>query len=93
METAAYLITKVLVGWPLNWKLNGGLGLRVASPLLMTITSAPWKLGRQVAGGVTTAHKQDAKYEDNDTEKDDHDRNNNSESESGSDEQGDGGRG
>jgi hypothetical protein len=52
METTAYLITKVLVGWPVNWKLNGGLGLCVASPLLMTTTSAPWKLGRQMPGGV-----------------------------------------
>jgi len=52
METTAYLITKVLVGWPVNWKLNGGLGWCVASPLLVTIKLAPWKLGRQVPGGV-----------------------------------------
>src|SRR5437899_2253990 len=52
MDRTAYLITKVLVGWPVNWKFNGGLGWLVASPLLVTARLAPWKLGRQVPGGL-----------------------------------------
>jgi hypothetical protein len=52
METTAYLITKVLVGWPVNWTLIGGLGCCVGSPLFVTTRLAPWKLGVQMPGGL-----------------------------------------